>query len=74
MMKYYIDQLRQAGRLSFSREEAQQALGVSKAALGMALVRLKKKGEIALAYPIMYAYFPQLRFMGPRINDPKFFK
>jgi predicted transcriptional regulator of viral defense system len=65
MMKHYIDQLRQAGRLSFSREEAQQALGVSKAALGMALARLKKKGEIASPYRDFYISIPpEYRSLG----------
>lgn len=65
MIKHYIDQLRRAGRLCFSRMEAQYALGCSKAALGMALTRLKKKGELVSPYQDFYISIPpEYRLLG----------
>lgn len=58
MIKQYIDQVRQFGRVAFSSSEAMQALGISRAALGMALARLKQKGYLVNPYRDFYVPVP----------------
>jgi predicted transcriptional regulator of viral defense system len=46
-LKNYLSHLMQGGRYFFTSEEAQQALGVSRDAVKLALNRLRHKGDIA---------------------------
>lgn len=58
MIKEYIDSLRQAGKVCFTSEEAQKALGISKAALAMAVSRLRRKGALVSPYRDFYVPIP----------------
>jgi predicted transcriptional regulator of viral defense system len=65
MIQQYIDRLAQAGKASFSSREAEQALGISKQALAMALSRLRKKGMLVSPYRDFYVPLPpEYRALG----------
>lgn len=54
----YINEIRQRGRMSFSSEEARRALQVSSKALGMSLIRLRRKGELVTLYKNFHLIVP----------------
>lgn len=58
MIKEYIDSLHQAGKAAFSSREAEQALGISKQALAMAVSRLRKKGQLVTPYRDFHVPIP----------------
>lgn len=58
MLAQYIDSLRQSGKVSFTASEACEALGISKAALRMAVSRLKKNRAIVSPYKDLYVPVP----------------
>ncbi|WP_431102529.1 type IV toxin-antitoxin system AbiEi family antitoxin domain-containing protein [Roseateles noduli] len=65
----FVDQRLTVGEATFSREEAEQALGLTKAGLDAALVRLGKRGRIVNVHKGFYVVMrPEDRAYG--IPDP----
>lgn len=63
--QYYLDQLISEGRVSFTKEELQEALGLTSNAAGCMLRRLKQKQQIASPVRGYYLVLsPEFRSMG----------
>lgn len=54
----YIQQIATIGRYHFTSQEAEKALGISRKALNMALIRLRKKGMIATPAKQFHLFIP----------------
>lgn len=58
MIKEYLDYIRSSGQAYFTSAGAQQALGISKAALAMGISRLRRKNMLAVPYRDFYVPIP----------------
>lgn len=65
MLSAFIDDIRQAGKASFTSSEAMDALAISKSAFVMAALRLRQKGALVSPYRDLYIPIPpEYRALG----------